>query len=143
MSLTAAVAVATSLAVAIAFYTGRRRDAKGSFPPGPPPKFLIGNALDFNPLHAWDTFIEWKATYGEYLLPLRTTVKWTNRFGTFVGELFGLSVLGTKILVLNSQRVMTDLVDRRGVTYADRPAYVGVGELMGLNRVCQVALHTV
>ena len=65
MSLTAAVAVATSLAVAIAFYTGRRRDAKGSFPPGPPPKFLIGNALDFNPLHAWDTFIEWKATYGE------------------------------------------------------------------------------
>ena len=49
--------------------------------------------------------------------------------------MFGLSVLGNKILVLGSHRVLTELLDKRGAVYADRPRYVGVGELMGLNRV--------
>ena len=38
-------------------------------------------------------------------------------------------------MVLNSQKAMNDLLDKRGYIYSDRPEFVGAGELMGLNRV--------
>ena len=41
---------------------GKKRNAP--FPPGPPGKPIIGNALDFDPLSAWTKFTEWKETYG-------------------------------------------------------------------------------
>lgn len=34
---------------------------------------------------------------------------------------------------------MSDLLDKRGSVYADRPRYVGVGELMGLNKVSKLS----
>ena len=51
------------------------------------------------------------------------------------GDLVGLNVLGNKMLVLNSQKVMNDLLDKRGYVYCHRPVWVGAGELMGLDRV--------
>ena len=53
----------------------------------------------------------------------------------FTGDLVGLNVLGTRILVLNSQKAINDLLDKRGNIYSDRPVFTAVGELMGLNRV--------
>lgn len=54
---------------------------------------------------------------------------------TLTGDLVGLNVLGTKILVLNSHKAVTDLLEKRGNVYSDRPVFIAVGELMGLNRV--------
>lgn len=48
----------------LVFIARRIRARKTSFPPGPPGSFVIGNALDFDPLCAWATFTEWKKTYG-------------------------------------------------------------------------------
>ena len=53
----------------------------------------------------------------------------------FVGDVVGLNILGNRILVLNSQKAISDLLDKRGHIYSDRPVFVGAGELMGLNRV--------
>ena len=52
-----------------------------------------------------------------------------------LGDLVGLNVLGTKILVLNSQKAINDLLDKRGNIYSDRPVFTAVGELMGLDKV--------
>ena len=56
-----------------------------------------------------------------------------------IGDLVGLNVLGNKILVLNSQKAINDLLDKRGSVYSDRPVFVAVGELMGLDRVRHTA----
>lgn len=48
-------------------------------------------------------------------------------------------------MILNTMEVVTDLLERKAVIYSDRPSFVMVGELMGLNQVsispplCQVA----
>ncbi|KIP07594.1 hypothetical protein PHLGIDRAFT_70828 [Phlebiopsis gigantea 11061_1 CR5-6] len=102
------------LAIFLAIIIAQRaRKHSAPFPPGPPRKPIIGNALDFDPLCAWTKFTEWKKTYG---------------------DLVGLDVLGTKILVLNSQKTINDLLDKRGNIYSDRPVFTAVGELMGLNQ---------
>lgn len=43
----------------------------------------------------------------------------TDRVGS--GEIVYLNVLGKSIVLLNSERVAIDLLDKRGVIYSDRP----------------------
>lgn len=52
----------------------------------------------------------------------------------------GLEVLGTKFIVLNSRKAITDLLESRGHIYSDRPRYTVLGELMGLERVRDVVV---
>lgn len=52
-----------------------------------------------------------------------------------------MNVLGTKILVLNSQKRISDLLEKRGNVYSDRPVFVAVGELMGLDQVCGICCY--
>lgn len=52
----------------------------------------------------------------------------------FVGDLVGLKILGTHILVLNSPKVMYDLLEKRGGKYSGRPIFTVVGELMELDK---------
>jgi hypothetical protein len=54
--------VALSFACVLFFYT--RPKQKGPYPPGPPPRFLLGNILDFPRYAQWDTFTKWKEQYG-------------------------------------------------------------------------------
>ncbi|KIP07601.1 hypothetical protein PHLGIDRAFT_70797 [Phlebiopsis gigantea 11061_1 CR5-6] len=105
--------VLTVLALLCAWIWDRNRRRSLPFPPGPPGRPLIGNMLDFDPTSAWAKFTEWKDTHG---------------------DLVGLNVLGNKMLVLNSQKAMDDLLDKRSHVYCHRPAWVGAGELMGFDR---------
>lgn len=50
------------------------------------------------------------------------------------GDIISASLLGTKVLALNSQTVIGDLLDKQGHVYSDRPVLTVLGELMGLNR---------
>ena len=52
------------------FIARRLRYQRTLFPPGPPGRFLIGNALEFNPsAEVWKTFTKWKETYGAFISP--------------------------------------------------------------------------
>ena len=76
----------------------------------------------------------------------RLTVRWPTFLPQFEfsphvlcqGDLVGLNVLGTKILVLNTQKAINDLLDKRVSVYSDRPVFTAVGELMGLDQVRRV-----
>lgn len=123
--------ILAAVVVVLALWRWARAN-RASFPPGPPGWPLIGNALDFNPLAAWTKFTEWKAVYGAH------TTSWidlTLSLTASIGDLVGLNVLGMKILVLNSHKAVSDLLEKRGNVYSDRPVFIAVGELMGLNRV--------
>ncbi|KAH9033933.1 cytochrome P450 [Lactarius hengduanensis] len=49
------------------------------------------------------------------------------------GELMYLSVFGQGILVINSQRVAVDLLEKRSNIYSDRPRYISLGEFLTEN----------
>ncbi|PPQ73041.1 hypothetical protein CVT26_014659 [Gymnopilus dilepis] len=80
----------------------QRRYSNAPYPPGPKPKPLIGNALDFPTSRAPETYLEWGKKYQS----------------DFV---FG-SALGTSALVLNKLEDADELLDRRARKYSDRPA---------------------
>jgi hypothetical protein len=46
------------------------------------------------------------------------------------GELIYLNAAGQPIIVLNSQRVAADLLDRRAAIYSDRPRYIVACDIM-------------
>ncbi|KIJ41822.1 hypothetical protein M422DRAFT_255142 [Sphaerobolus stellatus SS14] len=89
----------------------RPRIPKGlRLPPGPPPKPIIGNALDMPKYLEWETY-----------------EKYTKQYG----EIFHLNVFGTHMIFLNSRRMVYELFERRSSVYSDRPTSVMVGDLMG------------
>ncbi|KAH9059193.1 cytochrome P450 [Lactarius vividus] len=82
-----------------------------NFPPGPKGLPLIGDIQ-----HASD--YDWLAS--------------PQRRDDF-GELMYLSVFGQGILVINSQRVAVDLLEKRSNIYSDRPRYISLGEFLTEN----------
>jgi len=49
---------------------------------------------------------------------------------TWSGELIYLNAAGQPIIVLNSQRVAADLLDRRAAIYSDRPRFIVACDIM-------------
>ncbi|KAH9031547.1 hypothetical protein EDB84DRAFT_1271008, partial [Lactarius hengduanensis] len=49
------------------------------------------------------------------------------------GELMYLSAFGQGILVVNSQRVAVDLLEKRSNIYSDRPRYISLSEFLTEN----------
>ncbi|KAL6299073.1 cytochrome P450 [Sparassis latifolia] len=70
----------------------RRRKSTLPLPPGPPADPIIGHLRKFSFAHQHELFREWAAKYGHHLV------------------------------VLNSLRVATDLMDKRSTKYSDRPS---------------------
>ncbi|KIJ43724.1 hypothetical protein M422DRAFT_169557, partial [Sphaerobolus stellatus SS14] len=79
-------------------------------PPGPPPKPIIGNALDMPKYIEWETYEKYTKQYGEILY---------------------LNVFGIHMIFLNSRRMVYELFERRSSIYSDRPTSIMVGDLMG------------
>lgn len=79
-------------------------------PPGPPPYPLIGH-LGVVPQNA----------------PERAYMAWSREYGS---DVIYVNVLGKSIVVLNSASAATDLLEKRGSIYSDRPAFPSF-ELMG------------
>ncbi|KIO29647.1 hypothetical protein M407DRAFT_70131 [Tulasnella calospora MUT 4182] len=84
---------------------------RAPYPPGPVPLPLLGNILDMPTT----------------LLPVGFA-----DFGKKYGPLTFIQVPGSKILVINSYEAASDLLDKRGSLYADRPRMVMMGELVGV-----------
>ncbi len=49
------------------------------------------------------------------------------------GELMYLSAFGQGVLVINSQRVAVDLLEKRSHVYSDRPRYISAGDFLTEN----------
>ncbi|EMD36016.1 hypothetical protein CERSUDRAFT_52754 [Gelatoporia subvermispora B] len=90
---------------------------KRRYPPGPPSMPLIGNIMNIGIPRAWIKFTEYKEKYGDLVY--------------FRG-------LGKSVLVINSLKAMTDLLEKRANIYSGRPHLVFGHELMGLDRIFAV-----
>ncbi|KAL1937278.1 hypothetical protein VTO73DRAFT_13887 [Trametes versicolor] len=80
-------------------------------PPGPPPKFFIGNLKDI-PSGGY----EW--------------IKYVNMARKYASDVLYFTALGTPLLVINSFEVAHELLDKKGALYSSRPRLVMIKELM-------------
>ncbi|ETN38214.1 uncharacterized protein HMPREF1541_06245 [Cyphellophora europaea CBS 101466] len=112
----ALLAVSVLLIVAVLGYrfsaTSRSKSSLLPLPPGPKPKFLLGNAADFPPAGAkeWQHWIEHKRLYG---------------------PISSLSVMGQNIIILNDHQTTVDLLEKRSAIYSSRPKMVFAGDMCG------------
>ncbi|KAK0229754.1 cytochrome P450 [Armillaria nabsnona] len=113
----------TSLVVALAFIgfvlfvrwlKQRKYRYPVPFPPGPTPIPLFGNLRDFTSSEPWLTVTQWAKKYGDVCY---------------------LHVFGQGIIFLSSVDAASDLLDKRGAIYSNRPKLKMVGDLCGCNRL--------
>ncbi|KAH9975377.1 cytochrome P450 [Lactifluus volemus] len=77
-------------------------------PPGPTGFPLIGNVLEMRSKQ-WLNFMRWKREFG---------------------DIFYLNAAGQPIIVLNTQKVAADLLDRRAGIYSDRPRNIVAAQIL-------------
>ncbi|KAF7346057.1 hypothetical protein MSAN_01831700 [Mycena sanguinolenta] len=80
----------------------RRRKAASRLPfhPGPKSRFLVGNLFDIPTETPWITYMEWGKQYGDVVYA---------------------QMLGKHIIILNSVKAATELLEKRATIYSDRP----------------------
>ncbi|KAF8637288.1 hypothetical protein AX17_002927 [Amanita inopinata Kibby_2008] len=92
------------------FYASWEGSTSIPLPPGPPPKILSGNAHQVPKSEYWKTYKQWSKKYGPIIF---------------------FRIFGRKIVVLNTFKSATDLLESRSGQYSDRPRLWMYGELVG------------
>ncbi|KAL1713887.1 cytochrome P450 [Schizophyllum commune] len=90
-----------------------RRRRSLPLPPGPPSLPIIGGLLSMPSEKEWLTFARWGRKYG---------------------DICSVSVLSQTMIIINSPRIATDLLDRRSAIYSDRPSIAFGGDFVGWSR---------
>ncbi|KIK93478.1 hypothetical protein PAXRUDRAFT_828940 [Paxillus rubicundulus Ve08.2h10] len=102
--LTALAAVSLVVCGLVSIWPSRRRNpASHPLPPGPKPLPIVGNVLGIDPGAPWVSYTNWGKSYG---------------------ELVYTRLLNQDIIVINSEEVAKDLLERRSNNYSDRPAII-------------------
>ncbi|KAF5377278.1 hypothetical protein D9615_006445 [Tricholomella constricta] len=110
MSFPLGPAVFLSCAVAVLVTKFLKNRGRHPLPPGPRGLPLIGNALQLPVDHEWFTFAKWGKLYG--------------------GVVY-VSAFGRPLIILNSTKAITDLLEKRSGIYSDRPVLPMAGEMVG------------
>ncbi|KAF7348384.1 hypothetical protein MSAN_01792400 [Mycena sanguinolenta] len=104
-----AFAVSAILLAVVGLLQRQKATSRLPFPPGPKPRFLVGNLFDIPSEMPWITYTEWGKQYGDVV---------------------HTQVFGQHILILNSIKAATELLEKRTTIYSDRPS-IPIVSLMG------------
>ncbi|KAL0951024.1 hypothetical protein HGRIS_007765 [Hohenbuehelia grisea] len=95
-------------AVLLLKVVANRFKRQGPLPPGPPGLPIFGNLFQI-PKFQWYRFTECKDIYG---------------------PIISLNLAGQTVVILNTQEVASDVLDRRSDVYSDRPRFIVAGEIL-------------
>jgi hypothetical protein len=114
------ITLASIYVVSRKWATGGRRIPLPTGPAGFP---IIGNVLDLPKSQGWYTLTKW-AKVTHRLVSVRESLTPTPR--QEYGPLVYVEALGQPMLIINTQRIALDLLEKRSAIYSDRP-YLAMG----------------
>lgn len=114
---------------AISGYYAFSRTNLHPLPPGPKPRWIVGNFRDMPKSSEWLTFTEWRKKYGEFFY-LHST---TSAVLIHAGEIVFVRIFRTPIVILNSYRTAFQLLDKRSKIYSGRPFFPMAVDLVGFD----------
>lgn len=103
--------------VTIYIVGSRKLRTRYPLPPGPTPLPFIGNLLDLPLKNEAVTYNAWANKYGAFLL--HRCVQ-SDPKTSFKGDLVYATVMGHRLLFVNSPQIANDLFEKRFVNYSDR-----------------------
>lgn len=109
-SMTSLLCLAAFFAFFAFLYYGLVSQKSQRLPLPPGPKTSMFGSVDLPKTYPWKTYAQWKKTYGDVIY---------------------IHVFGNPIIVLNSAKAATELLDKRSSIYSSRPQRTMVSELMG------------
>jgi hypothetical protein len=118
MSFTPGQLFAASL-LSFTLYVVLRRKRREPYPPGPKSLPLIGNLRDVPFKYQWLTYERWGRETGECILIL-IEAQGSFSFLYLGSEIVHAELFGIHVVVLNSEKVANDLLDKRSSIYSDR-----------------------
>uniref|UniRef100_A0A0W0F0M9 Cytochrome P450 n=1 Tax=Moniliophthora roreri TaxID=221103 RepID=A0A0W0F0M9_MONRR len=102
------------------------RGYRSTYPPGPKPWFFIGNIFDIPAYKPWNTFTDWRSTYGQCYLYLER-----HQLTPFsLGDLIHFELFGQHTVIVNTR---DGLLNKRSAVYSSRP-YLAMMDLTGTDR---------
>ncbi|KAJ7685994.1 cytochrome P450 [Mycena rosella] len=110
--------ILAAAALTLCYHLYTRRTAL-PLPPGPKGWPLIGNVLDMPESRAWKKFALW---------------------GDIYGGIMSVTLLGQPFVIINDPAVATEILDKRGNLYADRPT-LEMANMSGWDRVLSSARY--
>ncbi|KAG2148907.1 cytochrome P450 [Suillus clintonianus] len=105
-----AVGIPCIISLVAAFRLTRKRAYPLPLPPGPPGLPFLGNALELDTKRPWLTYHAWGKKYGK--------IVYTR-------------VLGIDMIIISSEAIARELLDRRSAIYSSRPV-IPTNEMTGL-----------
>ena len=114
------LAVSLSLYLLFVFRDHRRRGGL-PYPPGPPPRPIIGNILDIPKDAPWTAYVDMSRKYGTHNIIGDTCPPLLKLTPAFQDDVICLRVFSEVVIVLNSLSALKDLLEKRGQTYSERP----------------------
>ncbi len=106
-------------AFAIVWRSSRNR--KTSYPPGPKPRFFLGNTFDIPTDRSWVTYGRWSKECKSECIQSRPQKGRKVDCGHGIGSIIHATALDKHLVVLNSPEDAVELLEKRAQIYSSRP----------------------
>ena len=119
MLLQLALAIGTLIGTVFVLYWLNGQRGGRHLPPGPKKLPLIGSLVSMPSTLEWETFARWGKEYSSWLIdsPLDSIIQISTCADS---DIIHVNALGTSMVILNSYKVATDLLEERSSNYSSR-----------------------